>query len=118
MAGLCKGSIEPAGSLKLKMLKRLVVLCLAVSIATCRHSSSSSSSNISHQWKTRTAAADSELIIDNSDKGYTSYTKLHPGCFTANEELYPGLLERILGSLERRSDRRIQVHGQYFEHVL
>ncbi|XP_069705205.1 epidermal growth factor-like protein 7 [Periplaneta americana] len=63
------------------MLKRLVVLCLAVSIATCRHSSSSSSSssNISHQWKTRTAAADSELIIDNSDKGYTSYTKLHPG---------------------------------------
>lgn len=72
-AELCICHIFP---LQLKMLRQLAVLWFVVSIATCMRSSSSSHQRKTSSYVTR---ADSELIIDNRDKSYASYTKLHPG---------------------------------------
>jgi hypothetical protein len=58
------------------MLRRLALLWLVISIATRVHCSSSS-----HQRKrsSNVPRANTQLVIDNRDISYASYTKLHPG---------------------------------------
>ena len=65
--------------LQLKMLRRIAVLCVVVSVTTCLRSGNSISNRQRKTSGGYAARTDSDLGTGNGQQPYVSYIKLHPG---------------------------------------